>query len=98
MAERRAPGGKSKDKGEGPISIRIHQPLCRRHAGHGSDLGWLASLPRFCNQLAALRRPETDDSVIYFRSITPIAYPIESPFPNHPHTVKLHRYPVLLST
>ena len=74
MAERRAPGGKSKDKGEGPIAIRIHQPLGQRRAGHrdGSDLGWLVSLPRFCHQLAALRRPETDDSVMYFRSITPI--------------------------
>ena len=72
MDGHRAPGAKSKDKGEGPIAIRIHQPLGRRRAGHGSDLGWLVSLPRFCNQLAALRTPETDDSVMYFRSITPI--------------------------
>ena len=72
MAKHRAPGDKSKDKGEGPIAIRIHQPLGGRRAGHGSDLGWLVSLPCFCNQLAALRRPETYDSVMYFRSITPI--------------------------
>ena len=63
-------GSKSKDKGEGPIATRIHQPLGRRRAGNGSDLGWLASLPRFCHQLAALRRPDTDDSVMYFQSIT----------------------------
>ena len=42
--------------------MREDQPLGRRRAGHGSDLGWLVSLPRFCNQLAALRTPETDDS------------------------------------
>ena len=29
MAERLAPGGKSKDKDEGPIAVRAHHPLGR---------------------------------------------------------------------
>ena len=29
MAERLAPGGKSKDKDEGPIAVRVHHPLGR---------------------------------------------------------------------
>ena len=37
MAQRRARGGKSKDKGEGPIASRVHQPSRRERLGPGSS-------------------------------------------------------------